>query len=95
MPKAWPDRRDGPFTRAMLAEDLRALGVEKGDTIFMHSSFKSLGPLQGESGPGDAGTVIGALEDCVGQDGLLMLPSFNLVDGGNQVRAVRLSRRAP
>lgn len=87
MPRTQPEKREGPFTRAMLAQDLRALGVERGDTIFMHSSFKSLGPLQGKSGPGDAGTVIGSLEDCVGPDGLLMLPSFNLLDGGNEARA--------
>ena len=65
-----------PHTRAQLAHDLRAVGVEPGDLLFMHSSFTSLGPVEG-----GAGAMIGALEDAVGPDGLLLLPSFNLVEG--------------
>ena len=64
-----------PHTGETLLRDLTALGVEQGDTVFMHSSFKSLGPVQG-----GAATVIGALEDAMGLEGLLLLPSFNLVD---------------
>ena len=64
-----------PHTRSKLARDLRALGVEAGDILFMHSSFKSLGGVEG-----GAGTVIGALEDAVGAQGLILLPSFNLVE---------------
>ena len=62
-------------TRETLLHDLRVLGVEQGDILFMHSSFKSLGPVKG-----DVATVIGALEDAVGHEGLLLIPSFNLVD---------------
>ena len=32
-------------TRTSLARDLRALGVRAGDTLFVHSSFKSLGEV--------------------------------------------------
>lgn len=56
-----------------LTDDLVALGVEQGDTIFMHSSFKSIGPVEG-----GAATVIEALNRAVGPDGLIMMPSFNL-----------------
>ena len=57
-----------------LLGDLIELGVEKGDTLFMHSSFKSLGPVEG-----GVDTVIRALEESIGPNGLLLMPSFNLV----------------
>ena len=63
-------------TRSKLRQDLRSLGVEPADVLFIHSSFKSLGPVDG-----GAGTVIDALEDAVGDQGLILMPSFNLLDG--------------
>ncbi len=63
-------------TRESLARDLRALGVEPADTLFIHSSFKSLGNVDG-----GAGTVVDALRDAVGEEGLILMPSFNLLDG--------------
>lgn len=63
-------------TRKTLAEDLRRLGVERGDVLFIHSSFKSLGTVAG-----GAAAVVGALEDAVGAEGTLLMPSFNLVEG--------------
>jgi len=68
-------------TREELTNDLRELGVESGDILFIHSSFKSLGPVDG-----GAGAVIGALEDAVGPDGLILMPSFNLVEGDNRAK---------
>ncbi len=58
-----------------LARDLKRLGVEAGDILFVHSSFKSLGPVSG-----GAIAVIEALECAIGSDGLLLMPSFNLVE---------------
>ena len=58
-----------------LAQDLQRLGVEAGDILFVHSSFKSLGPVSG-----GANAVIEALEAAIGPDGLLLMPSFNLVE---------------
>ena len=63
-----------PYTREKLIQDFTHLGIETGDTLFIHSSFKSLGPVAD-----GAGTVIAALEDVVGQDGLILMPSFNLL----------------
>ena len=63
-----------PYTREKLTRDFTNLGIEKGDTLFIHSSFKSLGPV--EDG---AGTVITALEETVGQDGLILMPTFSLL----------------
>jgi len=68
-------------TREKLAQDLRRLGMELGDMLFMHSSFKSLGPVEG-----GAATVIAALEDAVGEEGLLLLPSFNLVENEDRAK---------
>lgn len=56
-----------------LTDDFVALGVEKGDVLFVHSSFKSLGPVEG-----GAAAVIAALENAVGPQGLILMPSFNL-----------------
>ena len=63
-----------PYTREKLIQDLTRLGIEKEDTLFIHSSFKSLGPVEG-----GAGTVIFALEAVIGQDGLILMPSFSLL----------------
>jgi aminoglycoside 3-N-acetyltransferase len=63
-------------TRESLAADARRLGIEAGDTLLVHSSYKSLGPVAG-----GAAAVISALEDALGTDGLLLMPSFNLVPG--------------
>lgn len=63
-----------PYTREKLIQDLTHLGIKKGDTLFIHSSFKSLGPV--EDG---AGTVISALAAAVGRDGLILMPSFSLL----------------
>ncbi len=65
-----------------LTRDFKKLGVEPGDIIFMHSSFKSLGPVEG-----GAGTVVRALEACVGAEGLLLMPSFNLVEHERRAEA--------
>lgn len=59
-----------------LAQGLRHLGVESGDILFVHSSFKNLGPVQG-----GVETVVRALEDSIGAEGLLLMPSFNLREG--------------
>ena len=62
------------YTRQRLAGDFNALGVEPGDILFVHSSFKSLGPVKGR-----ARTVVAALEDAVGPEGLILMPSFHLI----------------
>ena len=63
-----------PYTREKLVQDFTHLGIEQGDTLFIHSSFKSLGPVDG-----GAGTVISAIEDAIGQEGLILMPTFSLL----------------
>ena len=58
--------------RRTLAAAFRELGLEPGDGVIVHSSFRSLRPVDG--GPE---AVIDALLDAVGERGNLMLPTFN------------------
>jgi len=59
-------------TRAQLADSIRALGVRAGDLMIVHSSFKSLGGVEG--GPL---TVAQALVDAVSPGGSVFVPTFN------------------
>jgi len=60
------------LTFEQLADGFRNLGVEAGDTLLVHSSYKSLGEVEG--GPQ---TVIHALETTLGAAGTLIMPTFN------------------
>lgn len=60
------------LTTTKLVRALRDLGIEPGDSIIVHSSFKSLGPVEG--GPE---AIIDALIEAVGPSGNLALPTFN------------------
>lgn len=62
------------LTLTDLVDGFRALGVEAGDTLLVHSSYKSFGPVDG--GPQ---TVIRALEMALDteHDGTLIMPTFN------------------
>jgi aminoglycoside 3-N-acetyltransferase len=55
-----------------LVKAFRELGLQPGDSFIVHSSFKSLGPVEG--GP-DA--VIDALIEAVGPSGNVVFPTFN------------------
>lgn len=60
------------FTRDGLASAFREIGIAPGDSLVVHSSYRSLGEVEG--GPA---TVIEALLDAIGPSGNLMLPTFN------------------
>lgn len=55
-----------------LKANLEALGLEKGDTVLVHSSIKSVGEIDG-----GADTLLDALQAAVGEDGLLVLPTHS------------------
>jgi aminoglycoside 3-N-acetyltransferase len=71
-----------PYTSETIAGNLNTLGVKRADILFIHSSFKSLGTI--EDG---AESVVRALEIAVGPDGLILMPSFNLVEADRRARS--------
>ncbi|MBO4511572.1 MAG: AAC(3) family N-acetyltransferase [Victivallales bacterium] len=60
------------ITKDMLKEDLRQMGVTQEDTLLIHSSFKSIGNVEG--GP-DA--VLDMLMDYFKENGLLVFPTLS------------------
>jgi aminopeptidase-like protein/aminoglycoside N3'-acetyltransferase len=60
------------LTFEKLVQEFCELGMTKGDVLFIHSSYKSFGGVEG--GPQ---TVIDALLDVIGADGTLIMPTFN------------------
>jgi len=61
---------DGPVTPDKLKADLTALGISPGMTLLVHSSLRALGWVVG-----GAETVVLALEDLLGPDGTLVMPT--------------------
>lgn len=59
-----------------IASDLQLLGVNKNDTLLVHSSYSAIG--KNEKGPEE---VIHAILSVIGQQGTLLMPGFN---GGQQ-----------
>ena len=60
------------LTQDQLIQAFRSLGVEAGDTLLVHSSYKSLGGVEG--GPQ---AVLDALLATLGEEGTLLMPTFN------------------
>lgn len=58
-------------TKDILVADLARLGIVRGDVLFVHSSLKSIGQVDG-----GAEAVIDALLEVVGSDGLLAVPTL-------------------
>jgi aminoglycoside 3-N-acetyltransferase len=60
------------LTKSDMVKDFQAIGLRLGDTLLVHSSYKSLGGVEG--GPQ---TVIDALLEVLGTEGTLIMPTFN------------------
>ncbi len=60
------------LTTSSLVKDLQRLGVEPGDGLFVHSSFRTIGPVIG--GPR---AIVAALLEVVGPEGLVGMPGFS------------------
>lgn len=58
-----------------IISDLAAIGLKKGDSVIVHSSFSSMGKVEG-----GAETVIRAILDVIGEEGTLMFPTFTYLD---------------
>ncbi|HYH82697.1 MAG TPA: AAC(3)-IV family aminoglycoside N-acetyltransferase [Longimicrobium sp.] len=62
----------GELSRVAVAEQLRALGVEPGGVLLVHTSFRAVRPVQGGP-PG----LIEALRDALGPGGTLVMPAWS------------------
>jgi aminoglycoside 3-N-acetyltransferase len=60
------------LTQNELISGFKELGLEAGDILLVHSSYKSFGGVDG--GPQ---AVIDALREVLGEDGTLIMPTFN------------------
>jgi aminoglycoside 3-N-acetyltransferase len=69
-------RTDRPVTRESLRQNLGKMGLQKGDTVIVHSSLKTLGYVVGASV-----AVVGALLDAVGEEGTIVTPSHSYGHG--------------
>ncbi len=65
------ERTDEPVTVSSLLSDLRALGVEAGDTLLVHASLSSLGWVSG-----GAQAVLEALMRAISRSGTVVMPTF-------------------
>ena len=61
------------ISKSRIKEDLKKLGLTRGDTVFMHSSLKQIGYVVG-----GASTVIDAIIEVLGSSGTLIIPTFSL-----------------
>lgn len=92
MQQAWQRRQRAQALRlaqphidcAALADGLARLGIAAGDTVFVHSSLKSLGYVEG-----GAASVVRALQLAVGPQGTLLLPAYYM-PGGSILGACQL-----
>ncbi len=76
------------YSKQDIVKNLEELGIEKGDKLLIHASYKSLGAVQG-----GIETVIEAFKEAVGEEGTLMFPTFTYenVNGQNPVFNIKTS----
>lgn len=65
-----------PLHKMSLVQSFRSLGIARGDKLVVHSALRSLGPIEG-----GADTVLDALLETIGGDGLLVVPTFTYSTG--------------
>lgn len=59
------------ISQQKLVDDLKKIGLQKGDSVLVHSSLSKIGFVEG--GPA---TVVNALFEVIGEEGTLLFPSF-------------------
>lgn len=76
------------YSKQDIVKNLEALGINSGDKLLIHASYKSLGEVDG-----GIETVIEAFKEAVGKEGTLMFPTFTYenVNGANPVFNIKTS----
>jgi aminoglycoside 3-N-acetyltransferase len=70
--EACPTKTMPDVTRQQIADRLRQIGVQSGESLLVHSSLSSFGHVVG-----GAATVVEALLEVAGPDGTVFVPTFN------------------
>ena len=65
-------------TKGQIVKALLALGISEGDHLLVHSGLGKVGKIEGS-----AQTVIDAIEEIIGKDGTLIMPTFSQRDFAN------------
>jgi len=60
------------LNKEIFKKDLKKLGIKKGDKLMVHSSLSALGYVEG-----GAKAICSALMETIGEEGILMMPTFN------------------
>lgn len=76
-------------TKSDITKALFELGIGNGDIVLVHSSFKSLGEVDG-----GAETVISGFMDAVGEDGTLVFPTFVQKDFANAYKTWHIDKES-
>ena len=82
------------LTRQDMARGLREAGLQTGDVVFVHSSMRTFGPVEG--GPA---AVVESMLEVIGTGGTLVVPTFTfaheaetdpIIDPGNDPSEMRV-----
>jgi len=68
-----------PFTKELVVDGLRRLGLKRGDVVFVHSSLKDLAPATQLIKLPDMGMpyVVDGLKEVIGPAGIVAFPTFS------------------
>ncbi|MBE6650198.1 MAG: AAC(3) family N-acetyltransferase [Ruminococcaceae bacterium] len=76
-------------TRETVRNAAREAGIKKGDILLVHSSFKSMGEVDG-----GAESVIGGFLDAIGEEGTLVLPTLCQEDFLNSYKTWHMDKKS-
>lgn len=65
------------FSETELASALHAVGIGKGDCLFIHAGLRNLGKFVSRQGSAGPEALLEAFIDVVGMEGTLVVPTFN------------------
>jgi aminoglycoside 3-N-acetyltransferase len=68
---------DQPIRRDTFLESYRRAGIQRGDTLFVHSDLSGIGRLAMSNTNQLMGQIIDSLKEAVGPEGTLIMPAFS------------------